>query len=74
MSDARRKSLLWLTAKVLRLRLMQANLVSTRNKQAPVERLLEYEDSISRGNGDPSSSVNSETDDSEAHSSGSVSV
>ncbi|KAL5469062.1 hypothetical protein EMCRGX_G030254 [Ephydatia muelleri] len=72
MSDARRKSLLWLTAEVLRLRLMQANLVSTGNKQAPVERLLEYEDSISRGNGDPSSSVNSETDDSEAHSSGSA--
>ena len=74
MSDARRKSLLWLTAEVLRLRLMQANLVSTGNKWAPVERLLEYEDSISRGDGDPSSSDDSETDDSEAHSSGSVSV
>ena len=74
MSDARRKSLLWLTAEVLRLRLSQANLVSTGNKQALVERLLEYEDSISRGDGDPSSSADSETDDSEVYSSGPVSV
>ena len=71
MSDARRKSLLRLTAEVLRLRLMQANLVSTENKRALVERLLEYEDSISRGDGNPSSSA---TEDSEAHSSGAVSV
>ena len=74
MSDARRKSLLRLTAEVLRLRLSQANLVSTGNKQALVERLLEYEDSISRGDGDPSSSADSETDDSEVYSSGPVSV
>ena len=37
MSDARRKSLLRLTAEVRRLRLSQANLVSTGNKQALVE-------------------------------------
>ena len=74
MSDARHKSLLRLTAEVLRLRLSQANLVSTGNKQALVERLLEYEEPISRGDGDPSSSADSETDDSEVYSSGTVSV
>ena len=59
---------------MLRLCLLQANLVSTVNKQALVERLLEYEDTISRGDGNPSSPADSEADDPSAHSSGSASV
>ncbi len=46
-SDARRKSLMRLTKEVLRLRLMQANLVATGNKQTMVQsRLIEHEASI----------------------------
>ena len=44
MSEAKRSRLMRLTAEVLRLRLMQANLVATGSKQAMVQRLLDHAD------------------------------
>ena len=47
MSEAKRSRLMRLTAEVLRLRLMQANLMATGSKQAMVQRLLDHaEDNI----------------------------
>ena len=42
MAEAKRRQLMRLTAEVLRLRLMQANLVATGSKQAMVQRLLDH--------------------------------
>eukprot|EP00731_Ephydatia_muelleri_P028107 Em0019g980a len=56
MSESRRKSLMRLTKEVLRLRLMQANLVATGNKKNMVQRLLAQEASAPARSGVQTSS------------------